>query len=173
MLCRSYGDTMAKVTPHPHPTHPHLLPGAAARDQADRRDSGHHRGDRGQSNNWGPHSEVPPPHRTVHTVLHPTNNALLLNFRLSSDAEIFVAKHRPEHTDQRQTCKKRVCNVYVFRLGFHFCVPLSVVGQAKMEDPRLRLVKEEAWVGGKQVPIQELSKFRPLGKKQGRLSSST
>ncbi len=51
---------------------------------------------------------------------NPTNNALLINFLLSSDAEIFVSKHRLSIQIGAKRAKKRVCNVYVFRLGFHF-----------------------------------------------------
>ncbi len=48
----------------------------------------------------------------------PANSVLIVDFRLISDAEIFVNKHRPSIRIERQTCKKRVCDVYVFRLSF-------------------------------------------------------
>ena len=38
----------------------------------------------------------------------PTNNAISINFRLSSDAEIFVNKHRPSMQIGAEKCK----NVY-------------------------------------------------------------
>ena len=50
---------------------------------------------------------------------YPTDNRLLINFRLSSSAEILL-------TSTDGACKsapngrKRVCNVYIFRLSFHF-----------------------------------------------------
>ncbi len=52
----------------------------------------------------------------------PTNNAILVNFRLSSDADFFVVdKHRPTWlTSGRRTCKIRVSNVWVSQLSFHF-----------------------------------------------------
>ena len=43
----------------------------------------------------------------------PTNNALLTSFRLSSDAEIFVNKHRLSITNRRQTCKN-VCEMCMY-----------------------------------------------------------
>ncbi len=50
----------------------------------------------------------------------PTNNALSTKFLLSSDAEIVVDKHRLSMQVGTQTCEKRMCNVHIFRLGFHF-----------------------------------------------------
>ncbi len=47
-----------------------------------------------------------------------------------------------EHTNRRQTCKKLVCNVYVFRLSFHFCIPPLLVGR-EGEDPRTSLEKKD------------------------------
>ena len=65
--------------------------------------------------------------------LAPTDNAPSTNFRLSSDAEIFVAKHRLEHASRRRNAqKKRACDVRMFRLSFNFCVPPQVVGQWRL-----------------------------------------
>ncbi len=61
----------------------------------------------------------------------PTNNALLINFRLSSDAEIFANNHRLSITSRCQTCKKRVCNVYKIPTELPFCTPPLVVGMER------------------------------------------
>ncbi len=57
----------------------------------------------------------------------PTNNALSIKFRLSSNGEILLIS-----TDWAYklvpNVQKCVCNVCTFRLSFHFCVPPSVVG---------------------------------------------
>ncbi len=59
----------------------------------------------------------------------PTNNALLINFLLSSDAEIFVNRHQLSTQIGTKRAKKVcVCNLYVFQLSFHFCTPPLVVG---------------------------------------------
>ena len=50
---------------------------------------------------------------------HPTNNALLINFLLSSDAEILLISTDWAY-ESAQNVQKRVCNVYIFRLSFHF-----------------------------------------------------
>ncbi len=50
----------------------------------------------------------------------PTNNGLLINFRLTSDAEILFNEHRRSMRNRRQNVQKRVCNVYVFQRSFHF-----------------------------------------------------
>ncbi len=52
--------------------------------------------------------------------LPPTGNALLISFRLSSEWANFVTKHRLSIQIGAKTCKKRVCNVCIFRLSFHF-----------------------------------------------------
>ncbi len=50
------------------------------------------------------------PDQTFPLNVNPTDNdALLISFRLSSDARIFVGKHRPSLRIGRQTCKKNVC----------------------------------------------------------------
>ncbi len=59
----------------------------------------------------------------------PTRKALAINLRLSSDTETFVDKHRLGMTNRRKTCENVLRNVYAFRLSFHFCMPLSVVGE--------------------------------------------
>ncbi len=46
-----------------------------------------------------------------------TNNALLINFRLSSDAEILLIKHRLSMQIGAKRAKKRACNVYIFQLS--------------------------------------------------------
>ena len=57
--------------------------------------------------------------KTFFFVSYPTNNALLITFRLSSDSEILLLS-----TDWAyklaQNVQRRVCNVHVFRLSFHF-----------------------------------------------------
>ena len=55
----------------------------------------------------------------VGTMYYPTNNALLISFRVSSDAEIFVNKHRLSMQIIAPNVQKRACNVYIFRLSFH------------------------------------------------------
>ncbi len=60
----------------------------------------------------------------------PTDNTILVSFLLSSNAKKIVTKHRPGIKIDAKTCKiKRACDVYVFRLSFHFCMPPLVVGQ--------------------------------------------
>ena len=56
-------------------------------------------------------------------TLRPTNNALLMNFRLGSNAEIFVKRRRLSIRIRRPNVQKRVRDVYMFRLIFHFCAP--------------------------------------------------
>ncbi len=63
----------------------------------------------------------------------PTNNALLTNFLLSSDAGIFAANHRLSMQIGAKRAKKRVRDVYVFRLSFHFCMPPLVVGMSDQQ----------------------------------------
>ncbi len=53
----------------------------------------------------------------------PTNNALLINFRPSSDAEILPDKHRPGMQVGARTCKRRVCDLYIFQLSCRFAHP--------------------------------------------------
>ena len=58
-------------------------------------------------------------------AVYPTNNAILIKFRPSSTAEIFVNKHRLSvQIGAKIGAKKRVCNLYVltttFQLSFHF-----------------------------------------------------
>ncbi len=62
------------------------------------------------------------PLQTATPSHNPTNNALLINFLLSSDAEIFVDKHRLSMQIGAESWEKKphVRNVYVFRLSFHF-----------------------------------------------------
>ena len=51
----------------------------------------------------------------------PTNNALLISFLLSSDAEIFINNHRLNmQIGAKRAKKNHVCNVYMFRLNFLF-----------------------------------------------------
>ncbi len=49
----------------------------------------------------------------------PTNNELLMNFRLSSDAEI-LSMSTDLACKSAPNMQRRVCNVYMFRLSFHF-----------------------------------------------------
>ncbi len=59
--------------------------------------------------------------RNVHRRTQPTTNALLVSFRLSSDAEFFFFQQAPtEHADWRQTCKNVCAMSCVFQLSFHF-----------------------------------------------------
>ncbi len=73
---------------------------------------------------------------------HPTNNALLVRFRLSSDAEIFVANRRLSRQVGAKRAKTCACNVYVFWLSFHFCMPPLVVGQSQKKK---KTVKNLSW----------------------------
>ncbi len=52
-------------------------------------------------------------------VSSPTNNALLINFRLISDAEILLLSTDWACT-LAQNVQKHVCNMHTFRLSFHF-----------------------------------------------------
>ncbi len=58
----------------------------------------------------------------------PTDNALLINFGLSSDAEIFVSKCRMSMRIGAVRPQKCVCNVYIFPTGLPFCIPPLLVG---------------------------------------------
>ena len=54
---------------------------------------------------------------------YPTNNALFMNFRLSSDAEmllIFSKSVLTEHTNRRQLCKNVYAMCTTFRRSFHY-----------------------------------------------------
>ena len=65
-------------------------------------------------------SPSPPPHPPPLSPAHlvcPTNKALLINFLLSSDAEIFVDKRRLSMQIDAKACKNVACNVCVFRLS--------------------------------------------------------
>ncbi len=44
----------------------------------------------------------------------------------------FVDKHRLSMQVGDQTCKKHACNMYMFQLSFHFCMPQLVVGQLNL-----------------------------------------
>ncbi len=48
-----------------------------------------------------------------------SSNALLTNFRLSSDAEVLLGKRRPSIANRRQNVRKRARIVYTFRPSFH------------------------------------------------------
>ncbi len=58
---------------------------------------------------------------------HPTNNALLTNFRLSSNAEILLISTGWAYK-LAPNVQKRVCNVYIIQLSFHFAYHRLVVG---------------------------------------------
>ena len=58
---------------------------------------------------------------------YPSNNALLINFRLSFDAEILLLSTDWAYNSVPNV-QKCVCTVYVFRLSFHFaCHPWWLV----------------------------------------------
>ncbi len=57
----------------------------------------------------------------------PTNNELSANFQLSSNTETLLLS-TTEHANRLANVQKRVCNVYIFRWSFRFCVPALVVG---------------------------------------------
>ncbi len=52
-------------------------------------------------------------------LYYPTNNALLISFRLSSDAEILLISEQWAYKSMRNV-QNRVCNVYTFQPSFHF-----------------------------------------------------
>ena len=56
-------------------------------------------------------------------TVHPTNSAPLINFRLSSDPEILLIKHRPSTQIGTETCKNVYATCNIFRLSFHLCMP--------------------------------------------------
>ncbi len=61
----------------------------------------------------------------VSTLLYyPTKDALLINCRLSSDAEILLLSIYKSATNVQKTCNV-LC---IFHLSFHFWMPLLVVG---------------------------------------------
>ncbi len=77
----------------------------------------------------------------------PTNNALLMNFLLSSDAEIFVNKHRLS----MQICTKRakMCMQCVFiATELSFCIASLVVGEEEEEERDANRRMEEGEGGG-------------------------
>ncbi len=51
--------------------------------------------------------------------VNPANNVPSINFRQSSDAEILLLSTDWAYKSARNM-QKRACNVYVFRLSFHF-----------------------------------------------------
>ena len=56
------------------------------------------------------------------------NDALLINFRLSSDAENFVNKHRLSMQTGAKTCKKTCMQRVHIPTELPFCMPSLVVG---------------------------------------------
>ena len=58
---------------------------------------------------------------------HPTNNALLIKFRLSSDTIFFVNKHRPSMQIDAKRAKTCVQCVRI-PTELPFCIPPLVVG---------------------------------------------
>ena len=70
----------------------------------------------------------------------PTNNALLINFLLSSDAEVLFNKLRPSIRVGTQTCKKNVCAARACsdRASILHMPPL-VVGDGKKRAPGIHL----------------------------------
>ncbi len=66
---------------------------------------------------------------------YPTNNTPLINFRQSSDAEIFVTKHRLSmQVGAKMRKKNRVRNVYTFQLSFIFAYHRWWLGRAGREE---------------------------------------
>ncbi len=57
--------------------------------------------------------------RNTESDTNPTNNALLINFLLSSDAEILLLSTDWAYKSA-QNVQRRVCNVYILLLSFHF-----------------------------------------------------
>ena len=62
-----------------------------------------------------------------------TNNALLTNFLLSSDAEILSTITDGAYKSA-PNMQKHVCNLHMFQLSFHFCIPPLVVGEVKITE---------------------------------------
>ncbi len=58
---------------------------------------------------------------------YPTNSALLVNFRLSSDAEIFVNKHRLSMQVGAERARMRMQRVRI-PTELPFCIPPLLVG---------------------------------------------
>ena len=58
-----------------------------------------------------------------------TTHSLLINFLLSSDAEIFASKHRLSVQTDVKNVQKRASNVRIFRLSFHFAYHLWWLGR--------------------------------------------
>ncbi len=58
----------------------------------------------------------------------PTDNALVINFRVSSDAEITLINTGRAHKIGAKTCKNVACNVYRIPTDVPFCMPPLVVG---------------------------------------------
>ncbi len=52
--------------------------------------------------------------------MHPTGNALLINFLLSSDADVLISNRRPSMQIGAQTCKNACAMCITFRVIFHF-----------------------------------------------------
>ena len=67
----------------------------------------------------------------------PTNNALLINFRLSSNADIIVTKHRLGMLIGAQTCEKCAFNIVRIPTELPFCMPPLVVGYVQLRLPFL------------------------------------
>ncbi len=82
----------------------------------------------GSKRSWATSLSLSRSHRTSRpNTTCPTNNALLTNFRLSSDAEI-LSISTSRACKSAPNVRKRACNVYMFQPSFHFCIPPSVVG---------------------------------------------
>ena len=64
-------------------------------------------------------SSIVKPHFYLLTSTYPTNNALLINFLLRSDAEILLIRSDCAYKSAPNV-QKLVCNVYIFRLSIHF-----------------------------------------------------
>ncbi len=58
---------------------------------------------------------------------HPTNNALLINFRLSSDAEILLTSHR---LSLQMSAKRAMRILHIFQPSFHFAYHRWWLGMA-------------------------------------------
>ncbi len=92
----------------------------------------------------------------------PTDNALLINFGLSSEAEIFVNKHRLSIQNRGQNVLRRVCNAYVFRLSFHFACHRCWLGSSGSS----KIVSSSVWasslLGRKSLKERERKRGGPI-----------
>ncbi len=68
-------------------------------------------------------------HSANFATSQPTTHGLIVDFRLSSDSEILlISADSAFESAPKRAKKKRVRDVYMFRLSFRFCMPPLVVG---------------------------------------------